>query len=69
MTSLNTNTFPFLSDPSSTIATSLNLQDAATKALALKAVNQMGERRGGKHTLKHLGQARKVMVRLLDMNF
>lgn len=47
---------------SSTIATSLVLEDAATKALAEKAVSQMGERRGGKHTLKHIGHARKVTV-------
>lgn len=53
-------TFKFLD--SSTIATSLVLEDAATKALAEKAVSQMGERRGGKHTLKHVGHARKVTV-------
>jgi hypothetical protein len=54
---------PFLFLDSTTIATSLLLEDAATKALAEKAVVQMGERRGGKHTLKHIGHARKVMVR------
>ena len=49
---------------STTIATSLPLEDTTTKAIAEKAVVQMGERRGGKHTLKHIGQARKVMVRI-----
>lgn len=56
-----------LIDTSSTIATSLPLDAQATKTLASKAVSQMGDRRGGKHTLKHIGQVRKVMVRSMHV--
>jgi len=56
------------SDTASTIAALLPIDSAATKTLAANAVSQMGERRGGKHTLIHMGQVRKVMVSLLFFN-
>ncbi len=51
-------------DSFSAIASSLPANDTAVKTIAAKAVTQMGERRGGKHSLKHIGQVRKVMVNL-----
>lgn len=51
-------------EPSTTVATSLPFDDPKIKELAKKAVTQMDERRGGKHSLIHTGKGRKVAVKL-----
>lgn len=54
--------FCLYAEPSTTIASSLPLDDSKTKELANKAILQMNERRGGTHKLLHIGKGRKVVV-------
>jgi hypothetical protein len=51
-----------ISDTDSSIARSIPLDTPETKKLVNNAITQMTATRGGKHSLKQIGQARKVMV-------
>jgi len=53
----------------SSIASLLKADDSQTLLMAKLAVAQMAEKKDGKHTLKHIGKSRRVMIEETNTNY